>query len=73
MDGDFTPLHEGKTVYAFARAIEDDLVVAIFNMSAKSAKIPKSILCESELIASNYDTVEDTLRPFEFRLVRPCR
>ena len=73
MDGDFTPLHEGKTVYAFARSIEGDLVVAIFNMSAKSAKMPKSILCESELIASNYDTVEDTLRPFEFRLVRPCQ
>ena len=73
MDGDFTPLHEGKTVYAFARATEGDRVVAIFNMSAKSAKMPKSILCESELIASNYDTVEDTLRPFEFRLVRPCR
>ncbi|MBR2611886.1 MAG: alpha-glucosidase [Clostridia bacterium] len=71
MDGDFTPLYEGRTVYAYARATRGERVVAIFNMSAKSAKMPKSILCESELIASNYDTVEDTLRPFEFRLVRP--
>ena len=71
MDGDFTPLYEGKTVYAFARATDDDRVIAIFNMSAKTTRMPKTLLCESELLASNYDTIEDTLRPFEFRLIRP--
>ena len=71
MDGDFTPLYEGKTLYAFARSTEGDRVISLFNMSAKSVALPKALRMQSELLASNYDTVEDTLRPFEFRLIRP--
>ncbi len=71
MDGDFVPLYEGKTVYAFARSTDTDRVLAIFNMSARTVSVPSDLSCESELLASNYDTLTDNLRPFEFRLVRP--
>ena len=70
MDGTFASLYEGKTVYAFERRTDCDRVISVFNMSAREAKLPEVLCGEGELLASNYDTVSDTLRPFEFRLVR---
>ena len=70
MDGAFVPLYESNRVYAFERRIDGEAVRAVFNMSAKNVALPRGIDLSGELVASNYDTVEQTLRPFEFRLVR---
>ena len=70
MDGGFTSLYEGKTVYAYERATESERVIAIFNMSDKAVPVPKA-LPEGELIVSNYAESAERLRPFEFRLLRP--
>ena len=70
MDGEFVPLYESKRVYAYERRIDGEAVRAVFNMSAKGAALPRGIDLSGELVASNYDSVEEALRPFEFRLVR---
>ncbi len=69
-EGAFVPVYEGTTVYAFERQSEGERVLAVFNMSAKAARVPKSISLTGKLLASNYDTLEERLRPFEFRLVK---
>lgn len=70
MDGAFVPLCESASVYAYERRTEEDCVRAIFNMKAGVARIPRGVDATGELLACNYDTVEQTLRPFEFRLIR---
>lgn len=70
MEGEFAPLCESASVYAYERRTEKDTVRAIFNMSAKTVTVPRKAELSGELLACNYDSVEEKLRPFEFRLIR---
>ena len=72
MDGTFTSLYEGKTVYAYERRTESDCVVVLLNMSAKTVSVPKT-LPKGEVLRSNYEGESEALRPFEFRLLRPVK
>ncbi|MBR2930121.1 MAG: alpha-glucosidase [Clostridia bacterium] len=69
-EGGFEPLYEGGRIYAYRRRCEGESLVAIFNMTAKEAKLPRALKVEGEVIASNYDTHGDALLPFEFELIR---
>ena len=68
-DGDFSPLFEGKRVYAFERVLGDKKVLSVCNMTGKRAKLPKKLM-GGKLIVSNYSENEiNVLQPFEFRLL----
>ena len=70
-DGDYTPLHIGRRVFAFARTLGDELLISVMNMSGRPARMPKRLRVDSELIISNYEGSEaNTLAPFEYRLIR---
>ena len=68
-DGEFIPVYEGKSVYAFERKLGEKRLISIFNMSGKTVRIPAQISFDGDVIASNYDTAIDKLQPFEFRLI----
>lgn len=71
LDGDFTPVYMGRSVYAFRRDTEGESLLAIFNMTAKAVKLPRALRSASgEVIVSSYDEPTDELQPFEFELIR---
>ena len=67
-EGDFAPLYEGKSVYAFVRSLGDKRVLSVCNMSARTVKLPKQLGTLGKQIISSYKEKGDALRPFEFRL-----
>ena len=69
-DGSFTSLYESNSIYAYAREIEGDRLIAIFNMTDKVQKMPKALQLDGEVIISNYGEMCDDLMPFEFELRR---
>lgn len=69
-DGAFKPLYISKSVFAYERELDGERLVAVFNMSKKSARFPSKAVPTGELIISNYDEHSDDLRPFEFELIR---
>ena len=69
-EGAFTPLYEGKKIYAFARALGEKTLVSMCNMSGKRVKIPEKLRTGGAVSLSNYErTEEKTMKPFEFRLI----
>lgn len=69
LDGDFTPVFEGKSIYAFERKCESESLLAIFNMCGKKAKLPKKLDACGEVVISTHGD-GDIMSPFEFRLIR---
>jgi oligo-1,6-glucosidase len=67
-EGDFTPLYEGKAVYAFARTLGDKKLLSVCNMSGKTVNMPRKLGGLGKQIVSNYKVEGDALKPFEFRL-----
>lgn len=69
-DGEFVPVHIGKSVFAFERVLDGKRMMCIFNMCGKQVKLPKPLADWTEVVASNYDSLSFThLKPFEFRLM----
>ena len=69
LDGEFKPIYEGRTVYAFERVCEGERLLALFNMCGKRVKLPKRIDASGELVISTHGE-GDVMSPFEFRLIR---
>ena len=69
LDGGFTPVFEGKSIYAFERKCECESLLAIFNMCGKKAKLPKKLDACGEVVISTHGG-GDIMSPFEFRLIR---
>ena len=69
LDGEFKPIYEGRTVYAFERVCEGERLLALFNMCAKRVNLPKRIDASGELVISTHGE-GDVMSPFEFRLIR---
>ena len=67
-EGDFTPLYEGRDVYAFARTLGDKKLLSVCNMSGKTVKMPRKLKDVGKQIVSSYKVEGDALKPFEFRL-----
>ena len=69
INGDFAPLYEGKSVYAFERIYNGKRLISICNMCGKTVKLPKSIAGKGKQVVSSYkESYKDRLKPFEFRL-----
>ena len=67
--GDFKPLYEGGSVYAFEREHNGRRLTTVCNMSAKTVNLPKALkLCGKEVISSAKTRNGERLMPFEFRL-----
>ena len=67
-EGDFTPLYEGRAVYAFERTLGDKKLLSVCNMSGKMVKMPHKLRGIGKQIVSSYKVEGDALKPFEFRL-----
>ncbi len=68
-EGSFEELYAGTSVYAFRREYKGERLVAVFNFSTKTKKIPK--IPHGEKLMGNYpDTDVSRLRPYEFSLYR---
>ena len=67
-EGDFTPLYEGRAVYAFERTLGDKKLLSVCNMSGKTVKMPHKLKGIGKQIVSSYKVEGDALKPFEFRL-----
>ncbi len=68
LNGSFKELCSTSSVYAYEREYNGERLAVFCNFSTKNKKPPIEI--EGELIASNYKKNSDTLRPYEFRLIR---
>ena len=74
IDGDFVPVHMGRTIFAYERYTEDRRLLIICNLCGKEKKLPGHLTDWRRLVACNYNTVNfDTMRPFEFRLLEESR
>jgi oligo-1,6-glucosidase len=74
IDGEFVPVHMGKTIFAFERYTDDKRLLVLCNFCGKEKKLPKHLTDWKQLVACNYNTVSfDTMRPFEFRLLEESR
>ena len=76
MEGHFKSVYAGKQVYAFERKKGGKSLVAVCNMTGRSAKLPKRVIRKSgvkkgsSIVVSNYDACDElVLKPFEFRLL----
>ena len=70
VDGDFVPVHMGRSVFAYERVLNDRRLLAVCNLCGKNAKLPPQLADWTNVLACNYDTLTpDTMRPFEFRLM----
>ena len=70
LNGSFTPVLEGKSVYAFEREWQGRKLISVCNMTGKAVKLPRELCeCDNVLISSCGDNDNKALRPFEFRLI----
>ena len=69
IDGDFVPVHVSNNIFAFERTLNGQRLLSICNMTGKFVKLPKHLAAWQQVLASNYDDLGDTMRPFEFRLM----
>ena len=70
LEGDFTPVLEGKRVYAFERELGGKRLLSVCNMSGKTVRLPRVLdEWDKTLISSYNDTENKVLKPFEFRLM----
>ena len=69
-DGDFYPVHMGKSIFAFERVMNGKRLLSVCNMCGREAKLPKHLRDWDKLVISNYSSVaHDVMQPFEFRLM----
>ena len=69
IEGDFRPLYESGSVYAFERVHNGRKLTSICNMSANTVKLPKMLKdCGEQMISSFENDTSEKLLPFEFRL-----
>ncbi len=68
LSGSFSELCATRSVYAFEREYEGEVLVSICNFSDKERSLPINI--DGRLIVSNYKDTNSKLRPYEFRLIR---
>ena len=74
MDGDFVPVHIGKSLFAFERVGEDKRLLTLCNMSSRPCKLPSHLAAWENCMACNYGVAENgVMRPFEFRLLEETR
>lgn len=68
--GEFVPVHMSKAVYAYERRLGEESVLAVFNMTGKTVKLPGFVKDWKGMVAANYDDLsQETMKPFEFRLL----
>ena len=70
IDGSFRSIYESGRIYAFERRCSDSAYISICNMSARSVKLPRRLRGGKCEISSYKGKRDDTLAPFEFRLIR---
>lgn len=72
--GSFREIAATSRVYAFERELDGESLVAVFNFSKKTSKIPKSVSL-GELLISNYTDKNNAnnLRPYEFILAKAVK
>ena len=69
-EGSFTPVFEGKSIYAFERELDGKRLLSVCNMTGTRAKLPKCLTEWDNTVVSNYnDNEKDFMKPFEFRLM----
>ena len=74
LDGEFIPLLEGKSIYAFERRLDGRALVSVCNMTGRTVKLPKVLRGLDKVLVSSYgDAPSASLRPFEFRLMETER
>ena len=69
IDGDFKPVMVSNNIFAFERTLEDKRLLVMCNMTGREVKLPQHLADWVQVVASNYDDLTPTLRPFEFRLM----
>jgi glycosidase len=69
IDGDFVPVLVSNNIFAFERTLDGKRLLSMCNMTGKEVKLPQHLAAWDHVVASNYDDVTATLRPFEFRLM----
>lgn len=70
IEGSFESVFESDTLYAFTRTTDDETLMTLVNMSAKTVKIPKKLDTGGTVVLSSYDEPYGEMRPFEFRLIK---
>lgn len=69
-EGDYYPAYMRDNIYAFERVLGGKRLLTICNFSAKTVKLPKQLAQWDQVVASNYEDIIPTMRPFEFRLLQ---
>lgn len=69
-EGDYYPAYMRGNIYAFERVLGGKRLLTICNFSAKTVKLPKQLAQWDQVVASNYEDIIPTMRPFEFRLLQ---
>jgi len=70
VDGDFIPVHMGRSVFAFERVLDNRRLLTICNFTGREVRLPKHLADWDHVIASNYPArKQGVLLPFEFRLL----
>lgn len=70
IDGDFYPVHMGRSIFAFERVYGDKRLLSICNMCGRNVKLPRYLGQWDKVLACNYDDISaQSMRPFEFRLM----
>ncbi len=72
-NGSFSELYAGKHVYAFARELGGERLIAVCNFSKKASRLPDGVF--GEVLISNYNECDakGALRPYEYRLYKEVR
>ena len=70
IDGDFVPVHMGRSLFAYERVKDGRRLLVLCNLCGRETKLPAHLADWETLIACNHDTIsKHTMRPFEFRLL----
>ena len=69
-EGDYYPAYMKDNIYSFERVLGGRRLLTICNFSAKTVKLPKQLAQWDQVVASNYEDIIPTMRPFEFRLLQ---
>ena len=72
-NGSFAEIFAGKYVYALARELDGERLIAVCNFRTKPSKLPEGIF--GEVLISNYNQCDacGALRPYEYRLYREVK
>ena len=72
-DGSFKSIYEGRAVYAFERELDGEMLTSVCNMTGKCKKMPRELLGGDVVVCSYKEYDAQTLKPFEFRLIKKER